>query len=81
MDYPASVISPSAAEVAQDTLTPAVLLRHEGELLLLPHPAIQIASTNSISAAARRAFILIFLEARVCGRFLLLESDLFELVW
>jgi len=42
---------PSAAEVAQDTLTPAVLLRHEGELLLLPHPAIQIASANSISAA------------------------------
>jgi hypothetical protein len=43
---------PSAAEVAQATLTSAVLLRHEGELLLLPHPAIQIASTNSISAAA-----------------------------
>jgi hypothetical protein len=42
---------PSAAEVAQDTVTPPVLLRHEVELLLLPHPAIQIASTNSISAA------------------------------
>src|ERR1700683_4593822 len=42
----------SAAEVAQATLTPAVLLRHEGELLLLAHPAIQIASTNSIGAAA-----------------------------
>ena len=43
---------PCAAEVAQDTPTPAVLLRYEGELLLLPHPAIQIASANSISAAA-----------------------------
>jgi len=41
---------PSAAEVAQATLTPAVLLRHEGELLLLSHPAIQIASTNSAAA-------------------------------
>ncbi len=58
---------PSTAEVAQATLTPAVLLQHEGELLLLPHPAIQIASTNSISAAAWRRFILIFLEARIVG--------------